>query len=89
MKIDRFIKAALLGLSLGVGTAPVAGLAETLRVTDTGPSRALKVPMNRAVVVESDNPFAELPSQTQVSQTFRPCLTAPSMCWARHPDAPH
>ena len=60
MKIDRFIKAALLGLSLGVGTAPVAGLAETLRVTDTGPSRALKVPMNRAVVVESDNPFAEL-----------------------------
>ena len=60
MKIDRFIKAALLGLSLGVGTAPVTGVAETLRVTDTGPSRALKVPMNRAVVVESDNPFAEL-----------------------------
>ncbi|SPF75892.1 Type II secretion system protein D [Aliiroseovarius pelagivivens] len=60
MKIDRFIKAALLGLSLGVGTAPAMGVAETLRVTDTGPSRALKVPMNRAVVVESDNPFAEL-----------------------------
>ncbi|WP_424939586.1 type II and III secretion system protein family protein [Aliiroseovarius sp. S253] len=60
MKIDRFIKAALLGLSLGVGTAPAMGVAETLRVTDTGPSRALKVPMNRAVVVESDSPFAEL-----------------------------
>lgn len=60
MKVDRFIKAALLGLSLGVGTAPAMGVAETLRVTDTGPSRALKVPMNRAVVVESDSPFAEL-----------------------------
>ncbi|MCK0142384.1 type II and III secretion system protein family protein [Aliiroseovarius sp. F20344] len=60
MKIDRFIKAALLGLTMGVGTAPATGVAETLRVTDTGPSRALKVPMNRAVVVESENPFAEL-----------------------------
>ncbi|WP_298910594.1 type II and III secretion system protein family protein [uncultured Aliiroseovarius sp.] len=60
MKIDHFIKAALLGLSLGVGSAPVAGFSETLRVTDTGPSRPLTVPMNRAVVVESDTPFAEL-----------------------------
>lgn len=60
MKVDRFIKAALLGLSMGVGTAPAMGVAETLRVTDTGPSRALKVPMNRAVVVESDSSFAEL-----------------------------
>ncbi|SMR71251.1 pilus assembly protein CpaC [Aliiroseovarius halocynthiae] len=60
MKIDSIVRAALLGLSLGVGSAPIAGFAETLKVTDTGPSRALTVPMNRAVVVESETPFAEL-----------------------------
>ncbi|WP_289043689.1 type II and III secretion system protein family protein [uncultured Aliiroseovarius sp.] len=59
MKIDRFIKAALLGLALGVGTTTAAS-AETLRVMSGAPSGALKVPMNRAVVVESDAPFAEL-----------------------------
>ena len=59
MKVDRFIKAALLGLTLGVGV-PVASSAETLRVMSGAPSGALKVPMNRAVVVESDVPFAEL-----------------------------
>lgn len=59
MKVDRFIKAALLGLTLGIGV-PVASSAETLRVMSGAPSGALKVPMNRAVVVESDVPFAEL-----------------------------
>ncbi len=59
MKVDRFIKAALLGLALGVGV-PAASSAETLRVMSGAPSGALKVPMNRAVVVESDVPFAEL-----------------------------
>jgi pilus assembly protein CpaC len=34
--------------------------AQTLRVMSGSPSRALQVPMNRAVVVESDVPFAEL-----------------------------
>jgi pilus assembly protein CpaC len=34
--------------------------AETLRVMQGSPSTALNVPMNRAVVVESDEPFAEL-----------------------------
>ena len=34
--------------------------AETLRVMQGTPSQALNVPMNRAVVVESDVPFAEL-----------------------------
>ncbi|MDZ7884396.1 MAG: pilus assembly protein N-terminal domain-containing protein [Mycobacterium sp.] len=35
-------------------------MAETLRVMQGSVSAPLKVPMNRAVVVESDTPFAEL-----------------------------
>lgn len=60
MKIDRFVKAALVGLAFGLASAPISAGAETLRVMSGGPSSALKVPMNRAVVVESDAPFAEL-----------------------------
>ncbi|SFL13895.1 type II and III secretion system protein family protein [Shimia haliotis] len=57
----RSIKAALLGLAVGV--MPLVStplLAETLRVVRSGTSSTLGVPMNRAVVVESDVPFAEL-----------------------------
>ncbi|WP_380057086.1 type II and III secretion system protein family protein [Falsihalocynthiibacter sp. SS001] len=39
---------------------PVAANAETLRVLRGATSTALSVPMNRAVVVESETPFAEL-----------------------------
>ncbi|MGR3714104.1 MAG: type II and III secretion system protein family protein [Shimia sp.] len=56
-----FLKAALLGIVVGVvplASAPVQ--AETLRVVRSGASSSLGVPMNRAVVVESDVPFAEL-----------------------------
>jgi len=60
MKIDRFLKAALLGLTLGISAAPMGAQAETLRVMHGAASSALQVPMNRAVVVESDVPFAEL-----------------------------
>ncbi len=60
MKIDKFIKAALMGLTLGLGTVATSVQAETLRVMRGTVSRALQVPMNRAVVVESDTPFAEL-----------------------------
>lgn len=59
MKIDRFLKAALLGFTLTVTTAPT-GTAETLRIMNGEASSALSVPMNRAVVVEADQPFAEL-----------------------------
>lgn len=59
MKIDRFLQAALVGLSLTLAQTAPAG-AETLRVMSGSPSGALNVPMNRAVVVESDVPFAEL-----------------------------
>ena len=60
MKIDTLVKAALFGLS--VALAPLSGdaLAENLTVVKKGTEATLDVPMNRAVVVESDVPFAEL-----------------------------
>ncbi|MEY1554744.1 type II and III secretion system protein family protein [Yoonia sp. R2331] len=60
MTYDRFLKAALTGLTLALTTAPTFAPAETLRVMRGAPSGALNVPMNRAVVVESDVPFTEL-----------------------------
>lgn len=64
MKIDRFLKAALLGLTLCaaplVTLSPSSAAADTLRVVNRGTNAPLNVPMNRAVVVESDIPFAEL-----------------------------
>lgn len=59
MKHMRLIKAALIGCA--VTLTSVSGIsAETLRVMSGAPSSSLNVPMNRAVVVESDTPFAEL-----------------------------
>ncbi len=60
MTYDKFLKAALTGLTLALTTAPTFAPAETLRVMRGAPSGALNVPMNRAVVVESDVPFTEL-----------------------------
>ncbi|MFN3971876.1 MAG: type II and III secretion system protein family protein [Gemmobacter sp.] len=51
--------ATALGFVLGLTPQGPLG-AETLRVMTGSPSSALNVPMNRAVVVESDIPFAEL-----------------------------
>ncbi|MFC2966466.1 type II and III secretion system protein family protein [Acidimangrovimonas pyrenivorans] len=59
MSMKRLWQAGFLGVSLALATAP-AGQAETLHVMHGTTSRALSVPMNRAVVVESDEPFAEL-----------------------------
>lgn len=59
MQLKRFLKAAVLGFGLAMAAAPGAH-AETLRVLTGTTSSALNVPMNRAVVVESDQPFAEL-----------------------------
>lgn len=54
-----FWKAGLVGVALAASfLTPVA--AETLRVVQGAQTSALNVPMNRAVVVESDEPFAEL-----------------------------
>ncbi len=59
MSMRRLMTAGLLGAALlSTSLSPV--LAETLRVMSGSPSSALNVPMNRAVVVESDVPFAEL-----------------------------
>ena len=64
MKIDRFLKAALVGLTLSAVplamATPTSVSADTLRVVKRGTNAPLSVPMNRAVVVESDIPFAEL-----------------------------
>jgi len=61
MKYDRFLKAAIAGLTLSL-TAAAPGMAQegTLRVLRGAASSALSVPMSRAVVVESDVPFTEL-----------------------------
>ena len=60
MKINKFIQAALLGFAITVSVVPTAAEAETLRVMRGAASSALKVPMNRAVVVETDVPFADI-----------------------------
>jgi pilus assembly protein CpaC len=59
MSISRLVQAACLGLSV-VAFGATAVQAQTLRVMQGSVSSALKVPMNRAVVVESETPFAEL-----------------------------
>jgi len=60
MKTRKLFGAALLGLALSVMGSITPIQAETLRVMRGAPSSSLNVPMNRAVVVESDVPFAEL-----------------------------
>ncbi len=60
MKIDKFLKAALVGLTLAIVAPPHMVSAQSLRVMTGGVSSALNVPMNRAVVVEADQPFAEI-----------------------------
>ncbi|WP_434288631.1 type II and III secretion system protein family protein [Celeribacter sp. SCSIO 80788] len=59
MKTLNLIKAALVGLAV-IGASPTGAFAEKLRVMTGSPSGVLNVPMNRAVVVESDEPFAEI-----------------------------
>ena len=59
MSMRKFWAASLLGMALATtALQPVA--AETLRVMQGAASSSLNVPLNRAVVVESDVPFAEL-----------------------------
>ncbi|MCA0927743.1 type II and III secretion system protein family protein [Ruegeria profundi] len=60
MKISSWISATLLGLALIVGPVGHTAWAETLRVVKNGTAETLDVPMNRAIVVESETPFAEL-----------------------------
>ncbi|MDU8910360.1 type II and III secretion system protein family protein [Aestuariicoccus sp. MJ-SS9] len=60
MKYDGFLKAALLGLTLGFAPAAQVAQADSLRIVRGSTESTLNVPMNRAVVVESEMPFAEL-----------------------------
>lgn len=59
MSVKTLLKAALLGAAVITCTTP-ASFAETVRVMEGSAASRLAVPMNRAVVVESDVPFAEL-----------------------------
>jgi pilus assembly protein CpaC len=59
MYMKRLLAAGYLGAALAC-TALTPVSAEVLRVMQGQASEALNVPMNRAVVVESDVPFAEL-----------------------------
>ena len=59
MSMRNIWAASFLGMALATSAlSPV--VAETLKVMQGAASSALNVPMNRAVVVESDVPFAEL-----------------------------
>ncbi|MHC0053322.1 type II and III secretion system protein family protein [Actibacterium sp. D379-3] len=59
MSIKKLIKAAFIGAA--VVTCCVSGAsAETLRVMEGATSSSLNIPLNRAVVIESDVIFAEL-----------------------------
>ena len=60
MKNLGFFKAALLGLAVAFGPFAAAVKAENIQVVRKGAGRDLNISMNRAVVVESDTPFAEL-----------------------------
>lgn len=59
MTLVKTLAAALLGLSV-LAVTPSAPVAQTLSIMKGATSRDLRVSMNRAVVVESDTPFAEL-----------------------------
>ena len=59
MTMKTIFTAGMLGVSLSMTAIPAAH-SETLRIINGTTSSALSVPMNRAVVVEADQPFAEL-----------------------------
>ena len=60
MTPNAFLKAALIGFGLAVAQLPGGATGETLKVLSGEATGALNVPMNRAVVVESEEAFAEL-----------------------------
>ncbi len=59
MKLKTLAAALLASAVMGIAEAPVAQ-AETLRILNGSAVSTLRVSMNRAVVVETENPFAEL-----------------------------
>ncbi len=59
MYLSKLFRAGLIGLAASMTAIPMAH-SETLRVVNGSSPATLNVPMNRAIVVESDEPFAEL-----------------------------
>ena len=59
MNVDRWIGAVLTGFAVGLAS-PGALSAQALRVMEGAAAADLKVPVSRAVVVEAEEPFAEL-----------------------------
>jgi pilus assembly protein CpaC len=59
MKMSVFLRALMLGVAFAA-SAGAPAFSEPLRILSGTTSSPLSVPMNRAVVVESDQPFAEL-----------------------------
>ena len=60
MSIRKLLRACLLGAAMGAVPLAPAALAETLRLAQGMTQSALRVPLNRAIVLESAVPFAEL-----------------------------
>ncbi|MGH1578196.1 type II and III secretion system protein family protein [Planktotalea sp.] len=60
MKKLNALRATLLGCAVLFTASVAPAHADTLRIVRSGSSSTLPIPMNRAVVVESDVPFAEL-----------------------------
>ncbi len=60
MKNSSVFKAALVGLAVIFSPVAEMAMAENITVIRKGANRDLSIPMNRAVVIESDTPFAEL-----------------------------
>ncbi|MEM8823277.1 MAG: type II and III secretion system protein family protein [Pseudomonadota bacterium] len=59
MNIPMILRATLLGV-LVLGAPVTDAYAQTLRLSEGAAQSALRVPLNRAIVLESDVPFAEL-----------------------------
>lgn len=59
MHMKSTLSAGMLGIAVALATA-IPAQSETLRVVNGAASSSLTVPMNRAVVVEADQPFAQL-----------------------------
>ncbi|MFV0358674.1 type II and III secretion system protein family protein [Tropicimonas sp.] len=60
MSFRTLLRAGLIGLAMAGTVSSLAAHADTLRIAGGTVQRPLKIPMNRAVVVETDAAFAEL-----------------------------
>ncbi|WP_424987741.1 type II and III secretion system protein family protein [Microbulbifer sp. S227A] len=60
MTFEKILKAAVLGVVLSCTAMTEPAPAEVLTVVQNGSESTLDIPMNRAIVVESEEPFAEL-----------------------------